>query len=83
MHIVVVNGMKNGWEIRSGQTLTFYKEIKPKPVFLTVKRGATLIGIASRFEVKAEAIRRWNNLDSSVIHPGQRLKIYPPLLPEV
>lgn len=79
MHIVVVNGMKNGWEIKTGETLILYKGMKSKPFLLTVKKGATLNGIADRFDVRAREIMRWNNLGTSVIHPGQRLKIYPPL----
>ena len=41
----------------------------------TVKRGDTLIGVASKFKTTAAAIRRLNNLKSSTLYVGQVLKI--------
>jgi hypothetical protein len=41
----------------------------------TVKKGDTLVGVASKFQTTAEAIRTLNNLTTSTLHVGQVLKI--------
>jgi membrane-bound lytic murein transglycosylase D len=41
-----------------------------------VRRGDTLSRIASRNRVSVTKIKRWNNMHSSKIFPGQRLRIY-------
>ncbi len=41
-----------------------------------VKPGDGLGVIASRYGVKQEDLKKWNNLSSGVIHPGQRLKVW-------
>jgi membrane-bound lytic murein transglycosylase D len=41
-----------------------------------VKRGDTLFSIAQVFKTTVSALRRWNRLTSSRIHPGDRLTIY-------
>ncbi|UCH94521.1 MAG: LysM peptidoglycan-binding domain-containing protein [Candidatus Aminicenantes bacterium] len=41
-----------------------------------VKRGDTLYGIARRYNVGLRNLKRWNNLRSNRIYPGQKLKIY-------
>lgn len=46
-----------------------------KVVYHTVKQGQTLSGIAARYGVSVTRIKQWNNLKSSMIRPGQRLKI--------
>jgi membrane-bound lytic murein transglycosylase D len=40
-----------------------------------VVRGDTLNGIARRFGVKVEDIRRWNNLSGNTIYAGQTLRL--------
>lgn len=48
-----------------------------------VKPGDGLGIIAARYGVKQEDIKKWNNLASGVIHPGQRLTVWvkpPPLV---
>ncbi|HXE79929.1 MAG TPA: LysM peptidoglycan-binding domain-containing protein [Vicinamibacterales bacterium] len=42
----------------------------------SVKRGDTLTSIARLFKTTVAALRRWNHLTSSRIHPGDRLTIY-------
>jgi membrane-bound lytic murein transglycosylase D len=41
----------------------------------TVRRGETLASIAEKYDVSADAIRRWNRLGSSRVARGTRLKI--------
>lgn len=41
-----------------------------------VRRGETLSGIASRYRVSVSQLKSWNNLRSSRIRSGQRLKLY-------
>jgi membrane-bound lytic murein transglycosylase D len=41
-----------------------------------VKSGESLGLIANRYGVSVSNIKRWNNLRSNTIHPGQRLTIY-------
>lgn len=41
-----------------------------------VKRGDTLFDIARLFKTTVSALRQWNGLRSSRIHPGDRLTIY-------
>jgi membrane-bound lytic murein transglycosylase D len=45
---------------------------------VTVRRGDTLSGIASRHGVGVRDLRRWNQLGSSRIHPGQTLRLTAP-----
>ena len=48
---------------------------KPSGKTYTVKSGDTLSGIAARFGVTVAALKKANKMTSSVIHPGQVLKI--------
>jgi membrane-bound lytic murein transglycosylase D len=41
-----------------------------------VKSGESLGGISKKYGVSVSQIKRWNNLKSSTIHPGQRLTVY-------
>ena len=47
-----------------------------RPLRYKVKAGDTLDRIASRFDVTASQIRRWNKLSSGRLTEGQNLKIY-------
>jgi len=46
-------------------------------VIYKVKRGESLLLIAKKFRVKLSDLKRWNNLRSNKIVPGQRLCIRP------
>jgi membrane-bound lytic murein transglycosylase D len=50
----------------AGKELTYY----------AVKSGDALGLIAQRYGVRQDDLKRWNNLTSNLIHPGQRLKIW-------
>lgn len=76
-------------EVTEGQRLIVLVErIVPKPApkpapkptpsykIYTVKSGDTLSGIAQKNRCTVSEIKRWNNLKSNTIRPGQKLKIY-------
>lgn len=55
--------------------------VKQKPSYddyrvYKVRRGDTLLKIANRNRVSVIRLKRWNNIRSSRVHPGQRLRIY-------
>lgn len=75
-HIITVNGLKNGWDIKTGLTLYFYKPVERKPVIYAVKKGTNLTYIAESYNVTVKDLMMWNNLSSPTIYPQQKLKIY-------
>ena len=44
----------------------------------TVKKGETLGKIAQKYKCTVTDLKRWNNLKSTNIRVGQKLKVYPP-----
>lgn len=75
-HIITINGLKNGLDLKIGQTLYFYKPVEEKPLIYTVTKGANLTYIAESYSVTVKDIMIWNNLTSPTIYPQQKLKIY-------
>ena len=73
--------------IRPGQQLTIWTQQiarnPSKPIRLSVNGGATHIaqqgetlwGIARRFKVSVESLKRWNSIDRALIKPGQILVV--------
>lgn len=53
----------------------FSKEPSPRKTEYTVKRGDALASIARRLESSTEAIIRVNDLDSTLIKPGEKLLV--------
>ena len=51
----------------------FSKEPSPRKTEYTVKRGDAISSIARKLESSAEAIMRVNDLDSTLIRPGEKL----------
>ncbi|MEJ5211981.1 MAG: LysM peptidoglycan-binding domain-containing protein, partial [Burkholderiales bacterium] len=50
------------------------KSVKREPMRYTVRRGDTLYGIAQRFDVDVDDLRRWNKLGRSAhLRPGDTL----------
>jgi membrane-bound lytic murein transglycosylase D len=53
-------------------------ETRPKVVYYTVKRGDTLWDIANQYKgVSVDDLKKWNNLGTSKLQVGQKLKIQP------
>lgn len=48
---------------------------KPQMAKYTIRKGDTLAGIAKKFKVDADDIRRWNKMAPSGLKPGQTLTI--------
>ena len=51
-------------------------ETKRRLVSYRVRRGDTLLGIADRFSVDSEDVRKWNRLSSNKVSRGMVLRIY-------
>ena len=51
-------------------------ETKRRLVSYRVRRGDTLLGIADRFSVDSEDVRKWNHLKSNKVGRGMVLRIY-------
>ena len=69
------NGI-SGSRIRTGQRLNIRSGSGSEMVIHTVRRGDTLIGIASRYAVTVAKIKEWNTLRSNTIRVGQQLNIF-------
>ena len=72
------NGL-NSSRIRAGQKLKIQKTVYVKIITNVtehkVKSGETLAVIASKYGVTVNQLKEWNNLSSSRIQVGQRLKV--------
>ena len=70
------NGIENANRIRPGQRLKLYGAAPgPQWTSYTVRRGDTLTGIAQRHGCSITELRKWNNLKTSRIMAGQKLKV--------
>ena len=47
-----------------------------RKIVYQVKRGDTLFQIASDHKTDVNSLKKWNNLSSQQIHPGDHLTIY-------
>ena len=61
--------------IHPGQVLNVGGGSRGGAVSYRIRRGDTLAGIAQRFNVTVNDLKRWNRLRSTVIHPGKTLVI--------
>lgn len=48
-----------------------------KEVVVTVEKGDTLWGIGQKHEIPVKLIKKWNDLDSSMLTIGKKLTLYP------
>ncbi len=69
------NGI-SGSRIRVGQRLNIRSSAGSQVEIHTVRKGDTLIAIASRYAVTVAKIKEWNALRSNTIRVGQQLKIF-------
>lgn len=49
---------------------------KRKHLVHTVLKGESLASLASAYDISADSIRRWNNLDEKKLIKGQKIKLY-------
>jgi membrane-bound lytic murein transglycosylase D len=68
------NDIEDPRSIQVGQVLQIYTSARGWRSY-TVKAGDNLGAIARRHGVSVSDIQGWNSLDSTVIHPGQTLRI--------
>ncbi len=68
------NQISNANRVYAGQKLKVYTSAAQWSTY-TVKRGDSLSQIASRNGCTTEQLKSWNNLSSSTIYAGQKLKI--------
>lgn len=68
------NGLKSS-NIRAGQKLKIPPGSK-KSINYNIKNGDTLSGIASRYRVSVTELKKWNNLNTTKLTAGDKLKIY-------
>lgn len=50
--------------------------VQPKVIYHKVRSGESLSVIANKYKVSYSSIKKWNNLKSSYLYSGQKLKIY-------
>lgn len=61
----------------SGSRKSYKAPSGSKAVFHVVQKGETLYGISSRYSVRVEQIRSWNNVQGAKkLRPGKRIKLY-------
>jgi membrane-bound lytic murein transglycosylase D len=79
--IADANSLERGAGLNAGEKLIIpaaapQSETKRRLVSYRVRRGETLGGIADRFSVDTEDIRKWNRLKSKRVSRGMVLRIY-------
>jgi membrane-bound lytic murein transglycosylase D len=73
------NGLSGHSVIRPGQHLRIaVRSANPhvRTIHYTVRRGDSLYRIAKKFEVSVRDLRRWNELKSDTLVPGQHLQLH-------
>ena len=79
--IASANNLEHGAALSAGEKLIIpavqpQAETKRRLVSYRVRRGDTLLGIADRYSVSAEDMRKWNRLKSNHVNRGMVLRIY-------
>ena len=79
--IAAANNLEHGAALDAGEKLIIpatqpQSETKRRLVSYRVRRGDTLLGIADRYSVSAEDMRKWNRLRSNHVNRGMVLRIY-------
>jgi membrane-bound lytic murein transglycosylase D len=79
--IAAVNNLESNTELDPGEKLIIpaarpLSETRRHLVRYRVRRGDTLSGIADRFSLSTEEIRKWNHLRSGRVRRGMVLRIY-------
>jgi peptidoglycan lytic transglycosylase D len=79
--IASANNLEHGAALGAGEKLIIpatqaQTELKRRLVSYRVRRGDTLLGIADRYSVSSDDVRKWNRLKSNHVSRGMVLRIY-------
>ena len=79
--IAAANNLEHGAALGPGEKLIIpatqaQSELKRRLVSYRVRRGDTFLGIADRYSVSADDLRKWNRLKSNRVNRGMVLRIY-------
>ena len=79
--IAAANNLDHGVALNAGEKLIIpatqaQAELKRRLVSYRVRRGDTLLGIADRYSVSPDDVRKWNRLKSNHVNRGMVLRIY-------
>src|SRR5689334_11153246 len=79
--IASANNLEHGAALDAGEKLIIpatqsQTEVKRRLVTYRVRRGDTLLGIADRYSVSSDDVRKWNRLRSNRVSRGMVLRIY-------
>src|SRR5579864_5571968 len=79
--IASANNLERGAALSAGEKLIIpavqsQSETKRRLVSYRVRRGDTLLGIADRYSVSPEDVRKWNRMKSNHVSRGMVLRIY-------
>jgi membrane-bound lytic murein transglycosylase D len=79
--IAEANGLEHRAALDPGQKLIIpaaqaQSEAKRRLVSYRVRKGDTLLGIADRFSVEADDVKKWNRLKTNHVGRGMVLRIY-------
>src|ERR1700756_2400360 len=79
--IAAANNLEHGAALDAGEKLIIpatqsQAEIKRRLVSYRVRRGDTMLGIADRYSVSPDDVRKWNRLKSNHVNRGMVLRIY-------
>jgi len=79
--IAAANNLEHGAALDAGEKLIIpatqsQSEVKRRLVSYRVRRGDTLLGIADRYGVSPDDVRKWNRLKSNHVNRGMVLRIY-------
>src|SRR5258708_37873389 len=82
MAVADANSLERNAALEAGEKLIIpatqpQSETKRRLVSYRVRRGAPFVGIADRFSVSADDLRKWNRLGSNRVRRGMVLHIYP------
>jgi LysM repeat protein len=79
--LMTLNGLKS-YSIYENQTLKLSSTTATvqtaQPTIYTVVKGDALSKIASRFNVTVDDLKQWNDLTSTIIYVGEKLKVSTP-----
>jgi len=79
--IAAANNLEHGAALGAGEKLIIpatqaQSELKRRLVSYRVRRGDTFLGIADRYNVSADDLRKWNHLKGNRVRRGMVLRIY-------